>query len=135
VPVKLPLSSCGEVPLKQKVFVVDDEEQIANVLSLALDDAGFDVETFYDPSSALLRARDFLPDILISDVVMPEMDGTALAKALRELNPNCRVILISGNPNWKRHGDLNGGAIDGFTLLPKPFPVGELLRLIKSEES
>jgi DNA-binding response OmpR family regulator len=119
---------------KQKVFIVDDEKQIAEVLTLGLPKTGFDVETFYDARSALLRASDCLPDILISDVVMPEMDGIALAKALRELNPNCKVVLISGNPEWKTREDWRGRGLDGFVLLPKPFALSQLLSLLKSHE-
>ena len=116
-----------------KVFVVDDEEQIAEILSDLLREAQFDVETFHDGRSALMRAGDCLPDILVSDISMPEMDGIALAEALRERNPNCRVILISGNPKWKTHTHLQGVESNGFVLLPKPFPLNKLLSLIESE--
>ena len=63
---------------KQKVFVVDDEKQIADLLSAVVREAEFDVETFYDAHSALLRARDCPPDVLVSDIAMPEMDGISL---------------------------------------------------------
>jgi DNA-binding NtrC family response regulator len=118
---------------KQKVFVVDDERQIARLLSLAIRDADFDVEMFYDARSALLRASECVPDILVSDVTMPDMDGITLAETIRERNPNCKVILISGNPNWKTHGTLHSGRLDGFTLLLKPFTIKQILSLIESE--
>jgi DNA-binding NtrC family response regulator len=116
-----------------KVFVVDDEEQIAEVLSDSLRGAQFDVETFHDARSALPRASDCIPDILVSDISMPGMDGIALAEALRQQNPTCKVILISGNPNWKTRRQLEGSGLDGFVLLSKPFPLDQLLRLIESE--
>jgi DNA-binding NtrC family response regulator len=119
---------------KQKVFVVDDEEQIAEVLSIGLREAEFDVETFYDARSALLRASACLPDILVSDITMPEMDGIALAEALREQNPNCKIVLISGNPEWKTREDWRSDRLDGFVLLPKPFAFSQLLSLINSHE-
>jgi DNA-binding NtrC family response regulator len=118
----------------QKLFVVDDEESIAELLSRYLREAQFDVETFHDARSALLRASECLPDILVSDIVMPGMDGVALARAVRERNPNCNVILISGNPEWTR-GISHGDGVDGFTLLRKPFSLSQLLTLIESEES
>jgi DNA-binding NtrC family response regulator len=102
-------------------------------LSNSLRQAQFDVETFYDARSALLRASDCLPDVLVSDISMPEMDGIALAKALRERNPNCKVILISGNPKWKTRTNLEGAGSDGFVVLSKPFPLTKLLSLIESE--
>jgi YesN/AraC family two-component response regulator len=91
------------------------------------------VETFYDALSALRRAKEYLPDILISDIDMPEMNGVALAEAVQERNPKCKIILISGDLNWKARRDLRGYGVDGFVFLPKPFSRIELLRLIKSE--
>jgi DNA-binding response OmpR family regulator len=114
---------------KQKVFVVDDERQIADLVSRYLRAAQFDVETFYDARSALLRANDCLPDILISDIVMPDMDGVTLANTLRLKNPSCKVVLTSGNPDWKIRAD----GLDGFTLLPKPFSLKELLPHLKPD--
>ena len=118
--------------LRQKVFVVDDDKQIADVLSFVLREAGFHVETFYDPRSALMRAGDCLPDVLVSDIDMPGMDGITLAKALRTQTPDCEVILISGNPNLQARGTLQGGGLDGFVLLRKPFSPSQLVRLINS---
>jgi DNA-binding NtrC family response regulator len=117
---------------KQKVFVVDDEAQIADVVSIALREAEFDVETFYDARSALLRASVCLPDILVSDIVMPGMDGIALADALREQSPDCKVILMSGTPDWRPLGGVHGSGADDFTILTKPFPLSQLLLLVKS---
>jgi len=121
--------------LTRKVFVVDDEKQIADLLSLFLREAEFDVETFDDPHSCLLRANECVPDVLISDITMPGMDGITLAKALRTHNPNCKVILISGNPEWNTRGHFRADSLDDFVLLRKPFSPSQLLRLIKSEPS
>jgi two-component system C4-dicarboxylate transport response regulator DctD len=116
-----------------KVFIVDDEKTIAEALSDFLREAHLDVETFCDPCSALVRASDCPPDVLVSDIDMPEMDGIALANALRDQIPTCKVILMSGNPDWKIHEYLDGA--HDFVMLPKPFPLNHLLCLIKSEQS
>lgn len=118
----------------QKVFVVDDEEQIADAISAVLRDAQFDVETFYAARSALIRANECPPDVLVSDIVMPKMDGVALAQAFREMHPKCRVILISGNPYWTLRGKSQRDELNNFTVLSKPFPIRQLLRLIKSSK-
>ena len=83
--------------------------------------------------SALLRASECLPDVLVSDITMPGMDGIELAEALQEQNPNCKVILISGDPDWKARETLQGSGLEGFIFLPKPFSPSQLVRLIKSE--
>lgn len=128
-------SNGGGAISKKKVFVVDDEVQIAEILTLGLREAELDVETFTDARSALLRARDCSPDVLISDISMPEMDGIDLAKAFRKQYPKCKVILISGSPGWKTREDWRGDGLEGFVLLPKPFALSQLLSLIKSDES
>jgi DNA-binding response OmpR family regulator len=124
-PLEASSSSAGSLK-KRRVFVVDDEGQIADLLSLFLRDAGFDVDTFQDGHSCLIKAQDSQPDVVVTDVSMPGMDGIALAKILRTQCPNCKVILISGNPEWKTRPQ----ALDGFVLLPKPFVLSQLLRLI-----
>ncbi len=119
--------------MKRKIFVVDDERQIAILLSEVLRAAEFDVETFFDARSALRRAMDGQPSILVTDVTMPDMDGIALAVAVREQIPNCRIILISGNPKWKTGTALQGNGMSDFALLLKPFSITQLMRLVKSE--
>jgi CheY-like chemotaxis protein len=81
----------------KRVFVVDDEANIADTLSLILRGAGFTVHTFYDGLTALEHAQRENPDFVLSDIVMPKMDGITLAAKLREQQPRCRVLLISGN--------------------------------------
>lgn len=117
--------------MEPKVFVVDDERQIADILSLILREAEFDVETFHDPRSCLLRANDCAPDVLVTDISMPEMDGITLSKALRKQNPNCKVILMSGNPEWRTRAQDS----DDFIMFSKPFSPSKLLRLIKAGQS
>lgn len=119
--------------MKRKIFVVDDEQQIAILLSEVLRAADFDVETFYDASSALRRAMDGQPNILVTDVTMPDMDGITLAIAIRAQLPNCRIILISGYPNWKADTELQKSGLNDFALLLKPFSITHLMRLVKAE--
>lgn len=96
------------------VFVVDDEANIADTLSLILRRAGFMVRTFYDGLAALEHSKLEPPDLVVSDVVMPKMDGLTLATRLREQLPHCRTLLISGNAyssdllsEWQERGGLN----------------------------
>jgi CheY-like chemotaxis protein len=83
--------------LAKRVFVVDDEANIADTLSLILRRVGFTVHTFYDGQAALEHARRETPDIVLSDIVMPKMDGLELASKLWEQFPLCRILLVSGN--------------------------------------
>lgn len=105
----------------KRVFVVDDEASIADTLGLVLRNVGFTVHTFYDGLAAFEHAQQEKPDIVLSDVVMPKMDGFALAIKLREQLPHCRILLISGNaytPEFLSEWRNNGGP--KLEILAKP---------------
>lgn len=84
--------------LQLKVLVVDDEGAIADTLALVLKSRAFSAEAVHSGPEAIARARSAPFDVLISDVIMPEMNGIEAAKAVCEILPDCRTILISGNP-------------------------------------
>ena len=115
-----------------KIFVVDDEQPIADLLSDYLRKDHNEVETFYEAQSVLKRADQSLPDVLIADIAMPEMSGIALAEALRERRQDCKVVLISGNPEWGCPENLRGDGAGKFVLLLKPFKVSQLLHLVRA---
>jgi CheY-like chemotaxis protein len=79
-----------------KVLVVDDERVIASSLCTILELHGFDVRAAFDGKEALQVAREFQPDFLLSDVVMPGPDGVQTAIAIREFLPRCMVLFLSG---------------------------------------
>jgi DNA-binding NtrC family response regulator len=86
-----------EMPKPIRIFVVDDEDVIASSLGMILRfQGGFNARSFTNPLEALQAARLDAPDLLISDVVMPELSGIDLAIQLRECCPNCKVLLFSG---------------------------------------
>jgi DNA-binding NtrC family response regulator len=112
------------------VFIVDDERVIADTLSIILSKSGFSTMTAYDGESALELARAVHPDLLISDVVMPEMTGVDLAIAVTETVPGCKVLLFSGQAaivdlleKARRRGH-------DFTILTKPVHPTDMLRRI-----
>src|SRR5580698_2850004 len=77
-------------------YVVDDEKIIAQTLALILNAAGFRAIAFIDPLEVIQVAQAVTPDLLISDVVMPRMNGIDLAIQFRTLCPDCKVLLFSG---------------------------------------
>ena len=110
-----------------RIFVVDDEPTIADTLSEILRISGYEARAFYDAETALNACLICNPDIVISDVVMPGMSGVDLAIEIRERNPSCRIILISGNVGMTDM--LESARIKGydFEVLVKPLPPRELL--------
>lgn len=101
-------------------FVVDDDEQIAKMLAVILQMHFFNAMPFFGPEAALEAARQEAPDFLISDVVMPGMDGIELAIAMRGLAPNCKVLLFSGQVG--AHALIEEAKLRGhdFGLVEKP---------------
>jgi CheY-like chemotaxis protein len=114
----------------QLILIVDDEQVIADTLSIILSRNGYSVLTAYDGANALKLAQATPPDLLLSDVVMPGMSGIELAIALREAAPNCRVLLFSGQASTVNLlADARNAGRD-FNVLSKPIHPADLLRSI-----
>ncbi len=115
---------------KTRVFVVDDEQNVADTLGLILTNAGFHVSTFYNAQDADAHAQQEPPDIVLSDILMPKMDGITLAAKLREKLPHCRIVLISGNASWfsTQISELNHNGWPELELLSKPVPPEIIIR-------
>jgi CheY-like chemotaxis protein len=117
---------------KFRVYVVDDEEVIAKTLAKILDMSGFSAIAFTNPLEALSASKTDEPDLLLSDVMMPQLSGIQLAIQLQQQVPKCKVLLFSGQAAT---ADLLASARkDGhdFYLLPKPVHPADLLAAIKT---
>jgi DNA-binding NtrC family response regulator len=113
------------------VLVVDDEHLVADTLGIIFKRAGFCTLTAYDAAGALEIASAIAPDILVSDVDMPGMNGVDLAMTLLKLLPECRVLLFSGHATF---ADLSVARDAGhdFPLLPKPVHPAVMLENVSS---
>jgi CheY-like chemotaxis protein len=78
------------------VLVVDDMPLVAYTVSAVLRDAGHSAIPYTDPTLALRDARSFMPDVLISDVEMPELGGVDIAIQVLAFCPQCKVLLMTG---------------------------------------
>jgi CheY-like chemotaxis protein len=110
-----------------KIIVVDDEPIIADTLVNILEGEGHDALAVSHGESAVKWAKMVLPDAVISDVIMPGMDGIETAKAIMQLLPNCRIILFSGQTagiNLLAKARAEGYL---FEVLPKPINPDKLL--------
>jgi DNA-binding NtrC family response regulator len=110
-----------------RIFVVDDEPVIASTLAAILQMNGFSAKFFTSPLEALTAARTKAPDLLISDVTMPDISGVDLAIKMKEQYPNCKVLLFSGNPTSLTLLEAARAQGHDFRLLLKPIPPGEFL--------
>lgn len=115
-----------------KIIVVDDEPIIADTLVNILEGEGHDALAVSHGESAVKWAKMVLPDAIISDVIMPGMDGIETAKAIMKVLPNCRIILFSGQA---ASVDLLARArAEGYTfeVLAKPINPDKLIEKLKN---
>ena len=113
------------------VYVVDDEHMIATTLAKILQNNGFDAVPFVDPLEALLAAEYQTPDLLITDVMMPQLNGVDLGVQFKAIHPKCKVLLFSGNAAHidRLHEARSQG--HNFELLIKPVHPKNLLQAIQ----
>ena len=117
------------------VMVVDDEPLVADTLAMILKHAGYHAVRAYNAKTALEMANVRAPDLLISDVAMPEMNGVELALGMMAIAPQCKVVLFSGHA---RSADLMRAYDAGhdFPLMAKPMHPTEMLgQVAKSLQS
>lgn len=113
--------------MSRKILVVDDEKRIADTLVAVLSQAGYRVWSAYSGPAALQKASELAPDLLIADVVMPEMNGVALAVAMQKLLPLCRILLLSGQVVSEEITMQASAQGHSFELLAKPLHPRDLL--------
>ncbi|MDA8806522.1 response regulator transcription factor [Opitutales bacterium] len=115
-----------------RIFVVDDEEDLTDLLHYQLGKAGFEVKFSNNPFEALGKARDFMPELIILDVMMPDLDGLQLLRMIRvdNLLQKVPVIMLTAKSGVEhRIKGLEQGADD---YLGKPFDIQELTLRIHS---
>jgi CheY-like chemotaxis protein len=111
-----------------RVLVVDDEKLVAYSLCEILKRFDYDALPFYDGETAIEAARNHCPDFVLSDVIMPKLNGVETVLRIREICPATRVILLSGNAataDLLKQAHAKG---HDFELLAKPIHPDELLR-------
>jgi two-component system KDP operon response regulator KdpE len=114
---------------KGRVLVVDDEPQITRVLRTVLTSQGYEVRTAAEGEAALVNFREWRPELVITDLFMPHMDGVELCKRIRAVS-NVPIIVLSvkGEERTKVEA-LDSGADDYVT---KPFGIDELLARVRA---
>lgn len=114
------------------VLVVDDEKRIADTLALILRAQHYIVDTAYDGLQAYDSCQKVRPRLVITDVVMPNMNGVQLAMKLRVESPQCSILLFSGQAaSADMLRDANEKGFE-FALLAKPVHPSELLQKVRT---
>jgi|SRR5215211_6371119 len=119
--------------VKKKILIVDDELSITRLLKLNLEkNGGFLVRTENEGTKALAAAKEFKPDLILLDVMMPDIDGGDVA-AIIQADPllrNVPVVFLTAAVK-KEELDAKGGMIGGFPYIAKPLDVKGVTAVIE----
>ena len=115
---------------KIKILIVEDEQMLAEILSDTLSDRNFDVHLAYDGLQALEAIRKEAFDVIVSDIMMPNLDGYSLARKLRSEGYNTPILFLTARSATE--DVVKGFEMGGNDFLKKPFAIDELIVRIKA---
>jgi two-component system OmpR family response regulator len=124
------VSAAPETPTAGRVLVVDDESNIADVLSIALRFNHYEVKTAADGHGALQAVTDFRPDLVLLDVMLPDFDGFEVARRMRERADDTPILFLTARDTTE--DKVRGLTLGGDDYVTKPFSVEELLARVAS---
>lgn len=117
----------------QRIFVIEDDENIRNLVKIALEGYGYRVDAFETAEEALDNLEKEKPDLAVFDLMLPGMDGLSAIRLIRERNDELKkmpiIVLTAKDKEYDKVVGLDGGADDYVT---KPFGVLELAARIRS---
>jgi DNA-binding response OmpR family regulator len=118
--------------MPKKILVIDDNKETVMSLNFALEKAGYQVDYAYDGQEGYLKAIEFMPDLIILDIMLPVMDGFTMNRHLKE-NPQTRhipvVVITAKSGSMPPLLDRPEMKVDAF--LRKPFFFNEILTKIR----
>ena len=113
-----------------KILIIEDEQRLARLLKQGLEEQGFVVDLAYDGSEGQFQAEQYPYDAILLDLMLPEVDGLAILKGLREKGNDVPVLIITARGDVEdRIKGLNFGADD---YLAKPFNLDELIARLRA---
>ena len=121
--------------MMSKILVVDDERAIAETMRDIFQSIGFTAACAYSGDEAIAKAADLCPDVLLSDVMMPGMNGFEVALQVKQICPECRLMLFSGQiaTSLVAKGFVQTFTENGYRyeLLSKPLHPSELIERVR----
>lgn len=113
-----------------RVLIVEDDPHISELISLYIEKEGFQAICAEDGEIGLSLYFDNSPDFIILDIMLPEMDGWEVCKAIRRDNPNIPIIMLTGK--GESYDKIRGLTIGADDYIVKPFDPNELIARVKA---
>lgn len=117
---------------KKKILVVDDEPDVTALVAYHLKARGFAVEVLNDATASITKARHYLPDLIILDIMMPDLSGLQVCRILRSDPKLARVPVIFLTAKAEPHDRIEGLEIGADDYVSKPFSNKELILRVES---
>lgn len=118
--------------MARSILVVDDEQRVATTTAAILQMHGYHTRSVFSAAEALQVLAEFNPALVITDVVMPGMNGVEMAMLIRAMLPDCAVLLISGNATTQDILQAARRFGHKFDVLAKPVPPRQLVERVCS---
>jgi DNA-binding NtrC family response regulator len=113
---------------RRKVLIVDDDRDIVTIVSTILSGRGWDIKAAYNGREALEAVTSCKPDIILLDIMMPEMNGIEVLKRIKKIDAEARIIMITAFGDVESY--LDSMELGAYEYINKPFETDELLEMI-----
>ena len=118
---------------RRKILVIDDEQEVRDALSRMLFRRGYDVRVAEDGEEGLIKMKEFDPEIVICDIVMPKVNGLQFLETIRKSGSKSEVIMITGQMFMCHNEDILKYDVCGYLL--KPLQIDTIMYHITKAES
>jgi CheY-like chemotaxis protein len=115
-----------------RVLVVEDDENLGQIMAETLIAAGYDVQTADDGLHGFMMYLQQQPEVVLTDIQMPELDGLEMVRCIRAINPAVKTMYISGSANQYQEALTKERNDYGALVLDKPFSRDDLLQSMDS---
>lgn len=114
---------------KKKILIVDDDKDIVKIVTTMLEGRGWDVNAAYNGHEALDVVNQSRPDIILLDIMMPEMNGIEVLKRIKKIDAGTRIVMITAFGDVESY--LDSMELGAYEYINKPFETDELLEMIE----
>jgi len=114
-----------------KILVIDDEPEITDIIETFLENAGYEVKSENSSVIGIERAKAFMPDLILLDIMMPFMDGYEVCKELKRSEETCKIPVVFLTGKDARSDEGKSFKVGGDMFIKKPFSCERLLGIVK----
>lgn len=114
-----------------KILVIDDEPEITDIVETFLETAGYEVESENASEEGIDKAKTFLPDLVLLDIMMPTMDGYEICSELKRSEKTKRIPVVFLTGKDARSDEGRSFKVGGVLYIKKPFSCERLLDIVK----